>query len=352
MFRRKASDVMQSVSGMLRRVLSAVVRTIGGRLTSAPDHVLLPDRTGGLKDFAGYSWVSTHACRGAVYEVVAAGYAPVERAAVVAESQAKPLKNIFVERPILEQEAGRYCSWKQVSILQMTNGCRHLFLAFSQNPPTGHTEYESMLRKADSESGCLVTPPDVFHAGSELFQEDDDVILVELLSQPQVVRFHEHAAQNGPFKVKDTAPLFAGDLAGPLGDESDAASGGRARHPVGSLSLRRLLQFLVEAPSIHDHHVWNELAHGNVKAYNECIHFGLLLWREFVTHGGYKDRWISDFDCFFQQKWSPLQTVGRRIADFFANGGTLCKEDGDARVLRCRSQTPTQPGLPQRAVRC
>merc|ERR1712094_15869 len=93
------------------------------------------------------------------------------------------------------------------------------------------------------------------------------------------VNFPDHAKENDPYRVMDSVQ-------------------------IDTITLEKLLGFILS--DVIDHHIWNELAHGRFRSYNECIHTACAIWNCFKSadHTTYKsamDEFVDRATCL----WAP-----------------------------------------------
>merc|ERR1712226_261584 len=129
--------------------------------------------------------------------------------------------------------------------MEIATGPRHRFLVFSKTPR---------------------------------IDDDPDAILVELLAQLQIVSFRDHQNENHPHREMESVP-------------------------IKQITLSSVVHFMLE--NVMDHHVWNELVHGRIRSYNECVHTSCRIWNHFkdLEHTTYK----SDLDIAAE----VLSQIGR-----------------------------------------
>jgi hypothetical protein len=130
-------------------------------------------------------------------------------------------RNIFIARQIFEDTDD--VTFEYMHMLYINNAYKHRFLVFSSSP--------------DRES-------------------DPKAMLVELLAQPQCVLYQEHKHENEPYEVIDSVQ-------------------------ISPITLADIIAVMQDPRKVKDHHIWNELAHGRFRSYNECIHLSCHLWNQF-----------------------------------------------------------------------
>jgi hypothetical protein len=144
-------------------------------------------------------------------------------------------RNIFLEKEIFEHTED--IKFEYMHMLFINRGSKHRYLVFSSS--------------ADRDADC-------------------DAVLVELLAQLQCVLYRTHKHENDPAEVMDSVQ-------------------------ISPITLADILAFIQQPENVKDHHIWNELAHCNLRSYNECIHLSCRLWNHFKSahHVFYR----SDYDA-------------------------------------------------------